>query len=496
MNRRRWFLLLVSLVLIVLSWWGIAAARNGLIVRSLEREGVPLLYMAPQEAQKAPAVLVAHGYAGSKQSMLGYAHVLAHSGYAVMLWDFVGHAANPASFPASLPVSLEHGSLQRDLDIAAAALVEQPEVDPARLALLGHLMGGGAVMRAGIANVNRFAATVAISPTSANVTPAAPRNLQLQAGSWEGRFVENTQWMLRAAGGENPNFAQARARSLQIIPNVAHITILFSNASHQAAKTWLNAAFNLPNTDNYTDRRMIWYALHLGAWLLLLSAISPILADPTFAARARVRPLKSWGGLLLAPVAAIGVLTLASRTNSPENLEGLLVVGGLLVGGAVALWFLVGGVVWLTFLGRLPRPTLRNALLGVALFALLWVAFGAMAQVVWLQWWLIPARLKLWPVLSLACFPWFLAAGLSQQDAGVGNRILWWLGQSVALVGGFFLTCYLVQLGFMFLLLPVFPVIIAILSLAAAQVNEAWSYGIGSALFFGWILAAGFPLAG
>ncbi|WP_199312782.1 alpha/beta fold hydrolase [Microcoleus sp. FACHB-672] len=483
MNRRRWFLLLVSLVLIVLSWWGIAAARNGLIVRSLEREGVPLLYMAPQEAQKAPAVLVAHGYAGSKQLMLGYAHVLAHSGYAVMLWDFGGHAANPAS--------LERGSLQRDLDIATAALVEQPEVDPARLALLGHSMGSGAVMSAGIANVNRFAATIAVSPTGANVTPAAPRNLQLQAGSGEGRFVENAQRMLRDAGGENPNFAQGRARSLQIIPNVEHITILFSNASHQAAKTWLNATFNLQNTGNYTDRRMIWYALHLGAWLLLLSAISPRLADPTIAARAKVRPLQSWGGLLLAPVAAIGVLTLASRTDSIENL------GGLLVGGAVALWFLVGGVVWLVLLGRLPRPTLRNALLGVALFALLWVAFGAMAQVVWLQWWLIPARLKLWPVLSLACLPWFLAAGLSQQDSGVGKRILWWLGQSVALVGGFFLTVYLVpQLGFMFLLLPVFPIIIAILSLAAAQVNEAWSYGIGSALYFGWILAAGFPLAG
>lgn len=481
MNRRRWFLLLLSLVLIVLSWWGVTTARNGLVVRSLEREGMPLLYIAPQAAQKAPAVLVAHGYAGSKQLMLGYAHVLAHSGYAVMLWDFGGHAANPAP--------LERGSLEQNIEIATAALVEQPEVDPTRLALLGHSMGSGAVMSAGIANVNRFAATIAVSPTGANLTPAAPRNLQLQAGSGEGRFVENAQRLLRDAGGENANFAQGMARSLQIIPNVEHITILFSNASHQAAKTWLNATFNLQNTGNYVDRRMIWYALHLGAWLLLLSAISPMLAGSAIAAK--VRPLKSWGGWLLAPFAATGVLTLASRAGNIQNL------GGLLVGGAVALWFLVAGIVWLAILSRFPRPTLRSTLLGVALFALLWVAFGAMAQVVWLQWWLIPARLKLWPILSLACFPWFLAAGLSQQDAGVGKRILWWLAQSVALVGGFFLTVYLVpQLSFMFLLLPVFPVIIGILSLAAAQVNEAWSYAIGSTLFFGWILAAGFPLAG
>jgi predicted alpha/beta-fold hydrolase len=94
MTRQRYFLLLVALLLIVLSWWGIAAARTGLIVKSLNRDGVPLLYVAPQTTEKIPGVLVAHGFAGSKQLMLGYAQVLAHSGYAVMLWDFSGHAAN------------------------------------------------------------------------------------------------------------------------------------------------------------------------------------------------------------------------------------------------------------------------------------------------------------------------------------------------------------------------------------------------------------------
>jgi hypothetical protein len=78
-----------------------------------------------------------------------------------------------------------------------------------------------------------------------------------------------------------------------------------------------------------------------------------------------------------------------------------------------------------------------------------------MAQVLWLQWLLIPLRLKLWPLLSLACFPWFLASGMAQQGVGVGKRVLWWLGQSLALVGGFSLVLYLLpQLGFIFLLLP------------------------------------------
>jgi len=171
-------------------------------------------------------------------------------------------------------------------------------------------------------------------------------------------------------------------------------------------------------------------------------------------------------------------------------------LGGLLVGGALGLWFLIAGLVWLGMLFPVPRPTLRQIGLGIALFGLLWVAFGAMAQVTWLQWWLIPARLKLWPLLSLACFPWFLASGMVQQRGKVSRRFLWWLGQSTALVVGLFLTIYLLpQLGFIFLLLPLFPLITAVLAVVAAQFNEAWSYAVGSALFFGWIIAAAFPLA-
>jgi hypothetical protein len=47
----------------------------------------------------------------------------------------------------------------------------------------------------------------------------------------------------------------------------------------------------------------------------------------------------------------------------------------------------------------------------------------------------------------------------------------------------------------MFLLLPLFPPLMGILSLVAGLLNRAWVYAIGSALFFGWLLAAGFPLS-
>jgi hypothetical protein len=166
------------------------------------------------------------------------------------------------------------------------------------------------------------------------------------------------------------------------------------------------------------------------------------------------------------------------------------------VGGAVGVWFFLAGVTWLGIIGRVYRPAVRSPISGFVLFALLSIAFGAMAQVVWLQWWLIPTRLVLWSPLAIACFPWFLAAGIAQQNRRAIERVLWWLGQSVALVGGFAVTVYfLPRLSFMFLLLPLFPLLFGILSLVAGFVNRAWVYAIGSALFFSWVLAAGFPLS-
>jgi hypothetical protein len=91
---------------------------------------------------------------------------------------------------------------------------------------------------------------------------------------------------------------------------------------------------------------------------------------------------------------------------------------------------------------------------------------------------------------------WFLAAGVVQQDLGVAKRVLWWLAQSVTLIVGLIVTIvFTPSLGFLVLVLPTFPLIFAMLSFAAAQVNNPWSYGIGASLFFAWMIAAVFPLA-
>ena len=482
MSRRRLVLLCLALVLIVLAWWGLTSARTGLKIRSLERDGVPMVLVAPQDSSKHPGILIAHGFAGSKQLMLGYGYTLAHSGYATLLWDFRGHGANP--------FALHFDSLQPELESAYAALLEQPEVDPERLAILGHSMGSQAVMSMSLEHPDRFAATVAIAPGNADVSPQNPRNLQLQAGRWDGWAVKNSTQLLLAAGGENGDVAQGRGRSRLIIPNTEHITILFSPISHDAVRDWLNQTFGQGSTTNYVDHRMIWYGLHLAGWLLLLAVIAADVTATDGICEHPRRPLRNWGGLILSPLVATGGVALMSRGGDLQNL------GGLLVGGTLAVWFLVAGLVWLGILVRWPRPSRQTLGLGIGLFVLLWVAFGAMAQVVWLPWWLIPARLTLWPLLSLACFPWFLASAVVQQGTGTWKRLLWWFGQSLALLVGLGLAiAFVPELGFMALLLPVFPLLVALFSFTAAQLTQSWSYALGTSLFFGWMIAAVFPLA-
>ncbi|MBD2772404.1 hypothetical protein [Iningainema tapete] len=55
MTRARLLLIIAALVIIALSWWGVVAAQTGLVLRNLEREGVPMVYVAPRDTQMLAA---------------------------------------------------------------------------------------------------------------------------------------------------------------------------------------------------------------------------------------------------------------------------------------------------------------------------------------------------------------------------------------------------------------------------------------------------------
>ncbi len=479
---RRLALAAVALLLILLAWWGLLGAGRGLDSRRLSgANGEPLRFLAPADATGVPGVIIAHGFSGSTPFMLGFGQILARAGYGVMLLDFDGHG--------SARVRLDDNSLPRNLDAAYAALIAQPEIDPARVALLGHSMGSGAVMSAAIADAERYRATIAVSPTGAEVSPQSPRNLLLMAGTLEPRFAANGRDLLARAGGANDDLAGGRGRAMVDVPNVEHITILFSGVAHQAALDWLNRTFDRPAATAAPDRRVVWYVAHLAGWLLLVTAAAPLFPAAAPAAVRRRAPWP-WLGLPLGALAAVLLLAALGRFS---DISGL---GGVLVGGALALWFGALGVVWLLLGFRPPWPAGRDALWGLVLFAVLTLAFGVMAGRVWLPWWLTPERFALWLPAAVAALPWLLAAGLAQQGASARQRAGWWLFQTAVIVAGLLLTVVVAPgLGFVTLLMPVIPAVLAGMSLAGAAIDRPWSYAIGNALFFGWLLVAIFPLA-
>lgn len=481
---RRLILIVVAILLILLAWQQTLAAGRDLITRNVVGEGgTSLRYLAPAGGQQLPGVIIAHGFAGSKQLMYGFGNALARAGYGVMLFDFDGHGS------AGGHLGQRPTTLQRNLDVARAALIVQPEIDPARLALLGHSMGSGAVMTAAIDAPEQYRATVAVSPTSAAVAADRPRNLLLMAGSLEPQFLGNAQDLLAAAGGPNDDLGTGRGRALVEVPRVEHITILFSRIAHQAALDWLDRTFERSHSTVAPDGRLLWFGAHLGGWLLLAVAVGPLLstgAQVDVAGRGRWR----WLGLPLGAVIAALVLFLAGRLFEVSAL------GGLLVGGALGLWFLVLGLVWLP-LGFRPRPPAVGDLgWGLLLFALLTVAFGTIAHFTWLPWALTAARLARWPLMAAAVLPWLLASALAQHRLGLAARAGWWLYQSAIIVAGLVLTILIApQLGFISLLLPIFPIILGIMGAVGAAVDRPWAVALGNALFFGWLLVAVFPLA-
>ncbi len=439
--------------------------------------------VAPQQSGPHPGVLIAHGFSGSKQLMLGYAHVLAHNGYSTLLWDLPGHGANAQPFV--------YDNLQHSFDVALAALQQQPEVDLDRLAAVGHSMGGGVVLNGGIEHGDALDAIVAISSTDAPVTPELPKNLNLQLGAWESYLLKYAQQLLIQAGGANSNLSEGKGRLLQVIPAVEHATILFSGVSHQATLDWLNQTFDRATVNPYKDRRMAWYGLHLLGWILIAAILLP--PQKAIASSLQCPQLRAGIGLLLSSVVAVLSLKVISLQTPIDS------IGGLLIGGALGVWMALAGLTWLgIMIGRslpiVPQPTHSEIRTGIIGFVILWMGLGGISQWVWLPWFLVPSRLLLWLAITVACVPWFLASGFAQEQGRLWQRLGWWLGQSLALILGLAATIMLLpSLGFLGIMLPVFPVLIAIFSLIAAKAS-AWGYCFACAPIFSWLIVTPFPL--
>jgi pimeloyl-ACP methyl ester carboxylesterase len=490
MNTSRWVAAGVGLLLFLISILQLETDDRGLVVTHVRVGELPVTLIS-QDAESEvdrPLVLIGHGLAGSRVIMRGYALTLAHAGYNVALWDFAGHGGNPQSLPADR----DGGTLVVDAEAALQAAQENG-FSVERTAVLGHSMGSGMAISYGVLHPETMA-TIAVSPVERPVTRELPRNLLLLAEALDQRFVRNAEQLLEQAGGPGGDPQAGSARKMEVITGVEHITILFSSTAQKAALQWLNDTFGLqPVPSDYTDRRLLWYVIGLVGTLLFFWSLAPLIYDLDDEA---MEPLelsvgRRFGALIVGALGATGILYVLSQAGLDIN--NLL---GLLVGGYLLVWFAVAGALSILLLGRMPGQLVRPAVLGsLMVFATLWIGLGLLGNYVWLPWILIPKRLILWPLGVVLSLPWFLAVAQAVLPTSRLGRALWWMGYSLILVGALFLALRLnPDLGFLILILPVFPLVLGIHALAAGPYRWRSTFALGGALFIGWLVMAVFPL--
>lgn len=88
----------------------------------------------------APGVVLLHGWGGNASHLLGAAQALHRAGYAVLLPESRNHGRSDRAGHSSLPRFAD------DLEHALDWLAAQADVDPQRLAALGHSVGAAAVL--------------------------------------------------------------------------------------------------------------------------------------------------------------------------------------------------------------------------------------------------------------------------------------------------------------------------------------------------------------
>ncbi len=239
---------IVGLVLCGTGVWHLEAVRLGLTITPLSVGTTPATVYRQADAAPAPVVVIAHGFAGSRQLMEAYALTLAKAGYVAVSFDFEGHGRNPV--PMSGDVSRIDGTTQllmRETGRVVDAALALPFVD-GRVALLGHSMASDIILRLALEDP-RVRATVAISMFSEAVTPSEPRNLLMVSGEFEGFLRANALANAKLAdpaaaeGTTTGDPASGSGRRAASAPNVEHVGVLYSAAALQESRDWLDAVF-------------------------------------------------------------------------------------------------------------------------------------------------------------------------------------------------------------------------------------------------------------
>ncbi|MDD9717794.1 alpha/beta hydrolase [Dinoroseobacter sp. PD6] len=484
----RWLVLALSLVAVTFSVWRLEGMRAGIEITRDAVGPTPVTVYRLPDAGPAPAVVIAHGFAGSMQLMEAFALTLAQAGYVAVSFDFEGHGRNPV--PMSGDVTRIDGTTQllmsetgRVTDYALAL----PGVD-GRVALLGHSMASDVIVRQTIADP-RVSATVAISMFSQAVNAEQPSNLIAINGAWEAMLREEARRVIRlidpdAEEGQTVQAGDVVRRAVAS-PNVEHVGVLYSATSLQEARDWLDRSYGR-NADTGLATTGGWIVLLLAGLVGLVWPVAGLLPRGPVPA---LLPRRDFA-------VALGVASLVTPLILwPVEIEVLPV----LVADYLALHLLVFGAIacgYLLWRGHRPGgwqvvPGLALALYGTFVFG------GALDRYV-ASFMPHAGRIPIIAAIAVGAVAFMLA---DTWLSGAGRAPLWRKGM-VKL--GFFASLGLaVALDFegLFFLLIILPVILLYFAVfgtmagwAGRRSGAVGSIGVGLGLVLAWSLGVTFPM--
>lgn len=474
----------LSLGIIALSVFMLERGRAGLVITDLSVGTTPAtLYQQP--GSNGPLVVVAHGFAGSRQLMQAYSLTLAQSGYSVLAYDFEGHGRNPV--PMSGDVDAIEGTTQRLVDetlrvLAAGRAASERGPDAGQgAALLGHSMATDIIARAAIAD-GAVDAVVGISMFSQAVTAKQPARLLVISGQWEGMLRAAALQMARlvdptAVEGVTVT-AEGVARRIVVAPGVEHVGVLYSGTGLREARDWLDATFGRDSAGPVV-KPGLWILLLLAGIVVLFRPLAGLL--PVGPARPAVPMRRFWASVLLPAVGVPVVAVLVYRPFLPVLVADYLMIHMALYGAAqlaiLRVWPLPR-VVWVAVLALV--------IWGLAVFGLAIDRYAAS---------FVPTvqRLGIIAALAVGTVPFMLADCL--VAAGGWRRLVARLMFLVSLAAAAFMD--LERLLFVLIILPViglFFLILGPLGRWVARQSGAGAAGLGLGIILAWALGVSFPL--
>ncbi|WP_421696272.1 alpha/beta hydrolase [Aestuariivirga sp.] len=495
---------ILSAALIALAVWQLKQAEHGVIISTVTIEGIPATTYRPANGGPAPAVVIAHGFAGSQQLMTSFALAFARNGYIAITFDFAGHGRNTQ--PMSGDVNLIEGATRRLLEDVSAVAANARALGDGRIAVLGHSMASDIIVR--FANSDpSVAATIAVSMFSPAVTAVLPRNLLVIAGAWEGTLKREalrdvglvSAPQLPVPGITYGDFGSGTARRAAFSPYADHVSVLFNQVTMRESLDWLDQSFGVGRP---VPAKLHWR----GPWIIALLAGVVMLGWPLSALLPRVSSISagaglSWPSIWPGVVLPLIVTPLILRVLPTHFLP-------LLVGDYLAIHFFLYGFIsfaWLLWQARgSMMEKLRFSSWSRFMAALLAVIAYGFAGLVWpLDTYVasfvpVGSRPMLVAVLLLGTLLYFLSDEWLSRGSGAAR------GAYIVTKLAFLLSLAIAvsldpdRLFFLVIIVPVMVPFLIVYGLFSrwiyARTGQPLVAGAASALAFAWAIGVTFPL--